>query len=230
MTGVQTCALPISLVHDNARDIAIIGNLYISNRDRHPLLKGGVRVVVVNNVIHNHGERVIQFGYVPSQWRGHELQRAAIAMVGNVVRKGPSSAAEMVFFEVWPAYGPCDFYLHDNLFFDASGQPLPVTPGFRDRTQYRPGYDRPLPGGSGYEYRLAAYAPPREMRQLDDPPVWPPRLQALPASETLDFVLKNVGARPWDRDAVDQRLVAEARTGGGRIINAESEVGGLSPP
>ncbi|MCX6954689.1 MAG: pectate lyase [Verrucomicrobia bacterium] len=216
-----------SLVHDNATDIAIIGNLYISNNDRNPLFKGGVRAAMVNNVIHNPGERVAQFGFVPSQWKGHDLQRAALVLAGNVARKGPSSAAQMVFFEVWPSYGPCDFYLHDNLFFDAVGEAIPAAPGFRDRTQLRADYTKPLPAGSGYEFRLVAYAPTPEMRRVDTPPLWPPRLKARPAAETQVWVLAEAGARPWDRDPTDRRLVDEVRTGRGKIIDFESEVGGL---
>jgi len=212
-----------SLLHDNASDIAIIGNLYISNSDRNPLFKGGVRAAAVNNVICNPGERVMQFGQVPSQWKEHEPQRAALAMVGNVVRKGPSSAEEMAFFEVWPDYGPCDFFMDDNLFFDGAGKPLVVTAAGRDRTRLREGFSQGQTGGSGFEYRLAAYAPTSEMRRVDRAPVWPPRLKAKPAGETQAWVLENVGARPWERDATDRRLVAEAETGGGKIINFESE-------
>lgn len=135
----------------------------------------------------------------------------------------------MVFFEIWPSYGPCDFHLGDNLFFDAAGKQLPAGPGFRDATQRRTDYTRPLPASSGYEFRLVAYAPPPEMRQVDKPPVWPPRLKARPAGETQTWVLANAGARPWDRDATDRRLVEEARTGRRKIIDNESEVGGLRP-
>ena len=62
---------------------------------------------------------------------------------------------------------------------------------------------------------------------MDQPPSWPENLTARPAAEVRDWVFATVGARPWDRDAVDRRLVEEARTGGGRIIHFESEVGGL---
>ena len=216
-----------TLVHDNATDIVILGNLYISNNDRNPLFKGAVRAAFVNNVIHNPGERIAQFGFVPSQWKGRELQRAALTLVGNVARKGPSSAAEMVFFEVWPNYGPCDFHLGDNLFFDATGKSLPAGPGFRDATQRRTDYTKPLPAGSGYEFRLVAYAPSPDMRKVESPPLWPPRLTARPAAETTAWVLANAGARPWDRDAVDRRLVEEARTGRGQLVDFESEIGGL---
>lgn len=65
------------------------------------------------------------------------------------------------------------------------------------------------------------------MGQVETPPLRPPRLKARPASETTAWVLANAGARPWDRDAIDRRLVEEARTGRGKIIDFESEVGGL---
>lgn len=212
-----------SLVHDNTSDIAIIGNLYISNADRNPLFKGGVRAAFVNNVICNPGERVMQYAYVSSQWKGRELQRASLAIVGNVVRKGPSSADEMAVFEVWPAYGPCDFFLDDNLFFDRAGKPLAVAVAARDTSRLRDGHAKGQDGGSGFEYRLTAYQPTPEMRRVDRAPVWPPRLKAKPAGEAQAWVLANVGARPWERDATDRRLVAEAESGGGKIINFESE-------
>ena len=57
-------------------------------------------------------------------------------------------------------------------------------------------------------------------------PFWLEGFAARPAAETADWVLVNAGARPWSRDAVDRRLVEEARTGGGRIVDSEQEVGG----
>ncbi len=218
-----------SLIHDNASEIAIIGNLYISNNDRNPLFKGGVRAAFVNNVVHNPGERVVQFGFVPDQWKGREPQRALLTLTGNVARKGPSSAPSFEFFEVWPDYGPCDFYLQDNIFLDAAGRSLPVQPGFRSLSDRRDDFKKAVPTTSGYEYRQLPYRPSPEMHPVDRPPVWPPRLHALPADKTLAWVLANAGARPWDRDATDLRLIEEARTGGGRIINRESEAG-VAPP
>lgn len=194
-----------TLLHDNVTEIAVVGNLYVSHNDRHPLFKGGVRAAVVNNFIYNPGKRVMQFALVPSQWAGRELQRAELVMVGNVARKGPSSAEKMVFFEVWPAYGPCDVYRNDNLFFDASGDRLSVEPAFRNRAS-----------------ELIPYRPTDGMRDVDSPPIWPPRLKPRPAVDTADWVLSNAGARPWDRDATDLRLLQEVRAGGGKVIRFES--------
>ena len=39
-------------------------------------------------------------------------------------------------------------------------------------------------------------------------------------------MLKNAGARPWDRDPVDIRIVADTVEARGEIIDNEEEVGG----
>ena len=69
-------------------------------------------------------------------------------------------------------------------------------------------------------------AAPGECRVLDVRPFWPPELAALPAAAVKSHVLANAGARPWDRDEVDRRIVREALSGHGRVIDSEQEVGG----
>lgn len=188
-----------TLVHDNVTGVTIYGNLYVSNDDRHPLFKGGARGAVVNNYFYNPGMRLIQFGFVPDQWAGRAPQQADITMVGNVARKGPSSVAELAFFEIWPAQAPCDFYLRDNLLLDSTGGTLSAAPMFRNAAG-----------------KLVPFEPTGETRQVKEPPLWPPGLKARPANETVAWVLTNAGARPWDRDETDRRLVQEAGTGGGQ--------------
>ncbi|MBM3856231.1 MAG: pectate lyase, partial [Verrucomicrobia bacterium] len=111
-----------SLIHDNASEIAILGNLYISNNARNPLFKGGARGAVVNNLLHNPGSRFVTYGLVAQEWEGHPWERGAMVVVGNVARRGPSTSTSVAFVE---SRGPCDFHLHDNLYFDAAGAPLP---------------------------------------------------------------------------------------------------------
>lgn len=196
-----------SLIHDNASDIAILGNLYLSNDDRNPFFKGGARGVVVNNLVHNPGRRVMQFALNPGEWTGHAYERGAMVIVGNVARRGPSTAAQVAFLE---SMGPVDVLLRDNQYFDSKGTPLAATVMRRDK-----------------EKGLVPHEVGDALKLLDTAPFWPPRLQARPASETAAWVLANVGARGWDRDAIDRRLIEEARHGGGKIIDFESEVGGL---
>lgn len=62
--------------------------------------------------------------------------------------------------------------------------------------------------------------------ELLDPPVWPEGLVARTAEETTMWVLNNVGARPLDRDPIDQRIVDSALTNTGTIIDSQDDVGG----
>jgi len=57
----------------------------------------------------------------------------------------------------------------------------------------------------------------------------PADIHPLAASAVTEAVLAHAGARPWDRDVVDRRLVEEVRSGGGRIIDSEADVGGYPP-
>lgn len=58
------------------------------------------------------------------------------------------------------------------------------------------------------------------------PPIWVIPLTLRNSGEVQAWVLAHAGARPVDRDAVDQRIVDEVLTGGGSIINSQDEVGG----
>ena len=64
---------------------------------------------------------------------------------------------------------------------------------------------------------------------LDSKPFWPEGLIALPRSEVKEWVLENVGSRPWDRDEITTRMITEIRAGEGKIINSEIEAGGYPP-
>ena len=65
---------------------------------------------------------------------------------------------------------------------------------------------------------------------LAEKPVWPAGLEALPATKTMEYVLQHAGARPRDRDAVDQRIVHEFRNRTGRVIDSQDDVGGYPNP
>ena len=51
-------------------------------------------------------------------------------------------------------------------------------------------------------------------------------LRSLSASEVKEYVLANAGARPWDRDAMDRRIIQQVRDGTGKIPDSDQEVGG----
>jgi pectate lyase len=64
----------------------------------------------------------------------------------------------------------------------------------------------------------------------DSPPTWPTGLRSIPASKVKQYVLANAGARPWDRDTVDRRIIQQVRDGAGKIPDSEQEVGGYPNP
>jgi len=55
--------------------------------------------------------------------------------------------------------------------------------------------------------------------QADAPPVWPEGFVAMPGSQTMESVLASAGARPWDRDAADARVVQSVRDRSGGVID-----------
>jgi hypothetical protein len=48
----------------------------------------------------------------------------------------------------------------------------------------------------------------------------------LPSEQVRQWALRKVGARPWSRDAIDRRVIADARIGNGALIDHEDQVGG----
>jgi hypothetical protein len=188
-----------SLIHDNVTGILIYGNLYAHNYERSPLFKGGVHGAIVNNFIYNPGERALHYNLQVLEWGAVEAENGRMTAVGNVLRGGQSTAADLPFLMLGGA-GDLDYHGSDNVAVDERGRPLPM---FGRYTTSRA--------------RVIEHAEP-----LD----WPAGLEALPAEEVENWVLANAGARPWDRDAHDVRLLADVAEGRGRIIDSQEEVGG----
>lgn len=190
-----------SLIHDNAQRISIIGNLYASNVERNPLFKGGVQGVIVNNLIDNPGNKAIHYGLLASEWTGHPFVNGEMAVVGNVLQYGPDTKDGRALVMVG-GDGVLELFAADNLTRDRAGQP--VAPHAITNPDSKTVGVKPLPAA----------------------PVWPQGFRARPAAEVKDAVLKNAGARPWDRDEVDQRIVRQVIEGKGRIIDSQEQVGG----
>jgi hypothetical protein len=48
----------------------------------------------------------------------------------------------------------------------------------------------------------------------------------MPSAAVQEYVLHNAGARPWDRDYDDVRLIADVAEGRGTIVNSENDIHG----
>lgn len=67
---------------------------------------------------------------------------------------------------------------------------------------------------------------PASLSPQETRPPWPDGLDPMPAAKVKEFIAKNVGARPWDRDPIDERIIRAALEGRGKIIDSEQEGGG----
>lgn len=189
-----------TLIHDNASGITIWRNIYAHNVERNPLLKGGVRATVANNLIYDPGRRAIQYNLMALEWAGHAYQTGELSAVGNVLRGGPSTAPGLPFLMLG---GDGDLLYHaaDNIAVDWAGAPLPA---------------------------FGRYGETRaKLIESATPVSWPAGLPVLPARDVETHLLANAGARPWDRDAHDIRVLFFIAEGRGEIIDSEAQVGGF---
>ncbi len=182
-----------SLIHDNVTDVAVLNNLYASNRDRNPLFKGGARGVIANNYIYNPGSAAISYILVDDEWTGHEQQTGMISVVGNYLQPGPSSSSSIVLFKM--GNGPCEVYMNDNISNKSTGIV---------QNEYK-----------GDLLKIAS-----------EKPIWNSNIHPIPCTDVLQNIIHTAGARPWNRDETDTRLLNEILTNTGKIINYETEVGG----
>jgi pectate lyase len=187
-----------SLIHDNVTDILIINNLYAHNMERNPLFKGGARGVVANNLIYDPGQKATHYNLIAEEWQDEPRQVGSMAFIGNVMRAGPSTPTDLAFFALGGS-GDMEYYAADNIAVDRLGRPIPMT--------------------SRYTTSAATL---KEVKRAPVVPGWSP----MRAADVQDSVIKNVGARPWDRDHTDSRILADTIEGRGKIIDSEAEVGG----
>ncbi len=192
-----------SLIHDNVTEILIYRNLYAHNYERNPQFKGGVHGVVANNFIYDPGQRAVHYNLMALEWGDVPFENGRMVAVGNVLRAGPSTESPLAFLMIG-GHGDLEYYGRDNLAVDRIGEPLPML------GRYATGSARII--------------------EAAEPPVWWEGLEVLPATEVERVVLENAGARPWDRDPHDVRVLANVAEGRGEIIDSEAEVGGYPDP
>lgn len=156
---------------------------------------------VVNNVIYN-------WGVLPAEIIDPDAN-TFLNFVGNYFRPGPSSRSDCFEILVNPSreYGVAKpkFFVQGNL------------------SPHRPNEEASdwAPVGYGFTDHEPAPESFRSPDPFDTHPVTASR-----AEEAFEQVLAGAGATLPQRDAVDERIVAEARSGGGRIIDSPDDVGG----
>ncbi len=188
-----------SLVHDNVTNILFYRNIWAHNVERSPLFKGGVRGSIVNNLIYDPGKRAVQYNLMALEWGKRPYQNGQMSAVGNVMRGGPSTDYKLAFLMLG-GDGDLEYYEKDNIAVDKHGKPLPM---------------------------IGRYGETRAKLLIAKSPVsWPDDIRVMPARDVETHVLANTGARPWDRDADDNRVLFFIAEGRGKIIDDEKEVSG----
>jgi len=187
-----------TLVHDNAEKILIYGNLYSANYERSPLVKGGARVAIVNNLIHNPGAKAIHYNLIAHEWGEHPWQTGRVTMVGNVYRAGIDTLAQTPLFSLGGA-GDVSVFMRDNIAIDPNGLPLPLTGRY-----------------TASSARIVAAAEP----------YLPDGLTPIPAAELENAIYASAGMRPWARDAIDFKIISDVAEGRGHIVDSEAQSSG----
>jgi hypothetical protein len=188
-----------SLIHDNTTGISFYRNIWAHNVERAPLVKGGAQVAMVNNIIYNPGHRAVHYNLMALEWAGHDYVTGQITAVGNVMRGGNSTDAGLPFLTLG-GDGDLAFYGRDNRAVDRFGNALPQFGRYGETKATLITAEQPLAKLDGYTI--------------------------LPSGEVETSVLATAGARPWDRDPQDIRVLFFVAEGRGEIIDDESQVGG----
>jgi hypothetical protein len=184
-----------SLIHDNTSGVLIYGNVYVSNRQRNALFKGGAQGAMVNNYIFNPGDRAVHYNLLANEWTGQPYQNGRLTLVGNALRHGPSTVPGTAFFTML-GQGDLELHMTDNLAHDAQGRPVPL-----------------LGNGPTTTGKLIV-APKADL---------PAGLAIRPAADLARELPPLVGARPWARDPLDARVLADMAQGRGKLIDSELE-------
>jgi len=188
-----------SLVHDNVTNVLYWRNVWASNMERSPLFKGGVHGAIVNNVIFNPGQKAVHYNLMALEWLDRPYEVGKMSVVGNVMRGGPSTVEGLPFMMLG-GDGDVEYYGKDNIAVDKNGKDLPM-------------FGR-------YGHTKA------KLIEVAQPPTWPAGLDVLPSGEVETHVMSRAGARPWDRDHDDNRVLFFVPEGRGQIINDEKDVSG----
>ncbi|HVJ45537.1 MAG TPA: hypothetical protein VM511_04060 [Luteolibacter sp.] len=187
------------LVGDHSQNITILRNLFAHNRYRNPVVKGNTTSIVANNVMYDIGNNALH-----SYGAGEGLPTKMTA-VANVLLEGPTRPKE------------------------TKGRSKSVN--FYSDKSTKSGWTN-----EGSQIFISGNLVPEGVveaqKSLDydvfvkEAPVKIEGMKFLPVDQVKDAVLKSAGARPKDRDPVDERIVKDVREGTGKIIDTQADVGG----
>ena len=190
------------IIKTGLTNFSLIGNLFVHNADRNPLVTGGSDSVIVNNVVYNS-----EF-YATVINDSGSSDPINSSVVGCVAIPGTSTGSNSLEYAIRIQAAVPDnslIYYDDNICNDC------VDPCAND--------DVCVKNSKG-----ASVVSPTKV------PTWPSPLTPMAGNVTQASVLANSGARPLDRDSVDIRYINDVTNITGQIINSQDDVGGWPNP
>ena len=182
----------------DSRNNSIHHNLFAHCAGRTPLVEPAGYTEFINNVVYN-------WEYVASDFIDYPYEPYVCTnpgpkfcnIIGNFYKSGPSTIDEVAIL-INKDKPPSKFFIHDNI------GPWRTTNLMND-------WD-------------IVYG---DIELKSESPTFPSsRISTQSALDTYDHVLKNAGARPQDRDLVDNRIIKEVKDRTGMIIESQKQVGG----
>ncbi|WP_159084287.1 pectinesterase family protein [Saccharobesus litoralis] len=190
------------LVHDYVHDVHFYGNLFAHNDRRNPYFKTAATGSLIGNVIYNPGSAAIHMGYIAEEFASYRaaLRPAQLLVKNNLLLYGRDTYSDLALVS---GFGQA--LLGDNKVSNLDAADMPISTTMIQLA------DLQL-GSENGQLSLA-------QRQTTFPPV--------PQSNVdLNALLSKVGAIPWQRDEIDQRIVQSVTTARGRVIDSQQDVGG----
>ncbi len=195
------------LMLNDLDNISIVNNLFAHNMGRNPLISSNTRNIhVVNNVIYNWGHMRPGYG-THTQIFHDEIPINDAVIYRNLYRKG-SNSSDLPLYRTgnWYLVDGSTFFIDQN-YMDDNGNMNPLKEVSTSYLEYPEFFAEFMVDNapSGWE---SEYSKVRS------------------TSEVEDYVLNNVGARKPIVDAVDERIISEARNYAGSIIDSPNDRGG----
>jgi len=207
--GEHSKGMGIGLGHQNDRtrkNIAVTGNLFAHNLGRNPCVTTGTSAVILNNLVYDYAAMGLKMM--------GDKDPVIMSVIGNVYKAGVDTGGD----PKRPWRGQAMWvYLHNP------ASRVYISP---DNLILGKTYDNP------WEHINARYniskpnVKPEPRAVVSKPPLVIPGYKVLPARETEEWVLANVGPHPAKCGPIDARIVYETRTRTGRGRDNVDDAGG----
>ena len=181
-----------------AHYVSVLGNLFAYNMARNPTVAKGHMVLVANNLVSD-----VNVGIKCGDSRDIDI---LLSVQKNVVRRSNYPLLARVVSEE-----PEKSRIHISPDNRVDGKTFASVADTWEQAVTNPFKTGDVP----------------EICRVETSPVTVPGLKLRPVDQVEQWVLANAGARPADRDPVDQRIIRNVKTGEGKLpIASQDEVGG----